>query len=1033
MLTKIFGSRNERVLKKLWPTVEEINRQFEQFKSLSDEEIPKLTEEFKRRLKEGESLDDIMVEAFALVKEVERRLLGKTWMVTGLEKEWNMVPYNVQIMGAIVLHQGNIAEMATGEGKTLAATMPLYLNALTGKGCHLITVNDYLAKRDKEWMAPVYETLGLTIGVIQMGMEPEERRKEYLADITYGTNNEFGFDYLRDNMAVMPEHRVQRGHFYAIVDEVDSVLIDEARTPLIISGPVDVSVQHYDRLRPTVERVVRKQTLLVNKMIADAERSLKEGKTEEAGLKLLQARRGAPKNRRLTKLMHEPGIQDLIGSTEAKFLKEKKMHEVDEDLYFAIDEKANTVDISEMGRNSIAPNDPDFFVLPDLSTKLARIDKDEKLSSREKLVERESIQREYAEKSEKVHSIQQLLKAYSLFEKDVEYIVQNNKVIIVDEFTGRLMPGRRYSDGLHQALEAKEGVQVEKETQTLATITLQNYFRMYEKLAGMTGTAATEASEFWEIYKIDVIVIPTNAPVRRVNYDDLIYRTRREKYNAVIKEIERLHKAGIPVLVGTVSVDVSEILSRMLKRQGIPHQVLNAKYHKMEAEIISHAGERGKVTIATNMAGRGTDIKLGDGIVKCTLCCLKKDEAFRRAKSQEEVKKIEDLLSQCKADDPKECEENIPCGLHIIGTERHEARRIDNQLRGRAGRQGDPGASRFFVSLEDDLMRLFATERISHAMDRMGIEEGEPIKHPLISRAIENAQKRVERYNFDIRKRLLEYDDVMNKQREVIYSLRNEILDGKDLKERVMEMVEDVFYDIFDSYTGGNYPEAWDWQGLRADTIEYFLVDLSIPEDEKSGIKKQEFEEKLMDLIKKRYEEKEQIVSSERMREYERLIMLQVIDTNWRHHLYELDALKEGISLRSYAQKDPLVEYKREAFGMFEELMFNISKEVVKYMFRFRPEAVQLPQEVAGVAQKEEFKGGGPEEKNLQAKEGKKTLVPQEKVPTIGDPVLDRKFTEAVTKMKKEGKIKAIKDIGRNAPCPCGSGKKFKKCHGRNL
>jgi len=1033
MLTKIFGSRNERVLKKLWPTVKEINRQFEQYKGLSDEEIPKLTDEFKQRLKEGEPLDDIMVEAFALVKEVERRLLGKTWMVTGLEKEWNMVPYDVQIMGAIVLHQGNIAEMATGEGKTLAATMPLYLNALTGKGCHLITVNDYLAKRDKEWMGPVYETLGLTIGVIQMGMEPEERRREYMADITYGTNNEFGFDYLRDNMAVMPEHRVQRGHYYAIVDEVDSVLIDEARTPLIISGPVDVSVQHYDKLRPAVERVVRKQTLLVNKMIADAERLKKKKKTEEAGLKLLQAKRGAPKNKRLMKLMHEPGIQDLIESTEAKFLKEKKMHEVDEDLYFAIDEKAKTVDISEMGRNSIAPNDPDFFVLPDLSTELSRIDKNEKLSARERLVERESIQREYAEKSEKVHSIQQLLKAYSLFEKDVEYIVQNNKVIIVDEFTGRLMPGRRYSDGLHQALEAKEGVQVERETQTLATITLQNYFRMYEKLAGMTGTAATEASEFWEIYKIDVVVIPTNAPVRRVDYDDLIYRTKREKYNAVVKEVERLHKACIPVLVGTVSVDVSEILSRMLKRQGIPHQVLNAKYHKMEAEIISHAGEKGKVTIATNMAGRGTDIKLGEGVVKCPLCCLKKDEAFRRAQSQEEVKKIEWFLSQCKVDDPKKCEENMPCGLHIIGTERHEARRIDNQLRGRAGRQGDPGASRFFVSLEDDLMRLFATERISHAMDRMGIKEGEPIKHPLISKAIENAQKRVERYNFDIRKRLLEYDDVMNKQREVIYSLRNEILDGKDLKERVMEMMEDVFYDIFDSYTGGNYAESWDWEGLRADTIEYFLVDLSIPENEKSGIKKQEFEEKLLDLIKKRYEEKEQIVSSERMREYERLIMLQVIDTNWRHHLYELDALKEGISLRSYAQKDPLVEYKREAFGMFEELMFNISKEVVKYMFRFRPEAVQLPQEVAGVAQKEEFKGGGPEEKNLQAKGSKKTLSPQEKMPTIGDAVLDRKFAEAVNRMKKEGKIKAIKDIGRNAPCPCGSGKKFKKCHGRNL
>ncbi len=1030
LLTKIFGSRNDRVLRSLWPTVHRINEYFEEFKKLSDEEIPRKTEEFKQRLKEGETLDDLLPEAYGLVKEVERRLLGKKWLVTGLEKEWDMVPYDVQLLGAIVLHQGKIAEMATGEGKTLVATMPLYLNALTGKGCHLVTVNDYLARRDKEWMGPVYETLGLTVGVIQMGMTPEERREQYLADITYGTNNEFGFDYLRDNMAVVPEHRVQRGHHYAIIDEVDSVLIDEARTPLIISGPVEVTVQHYDKLKPAVERVVHKQTLLVNRKIAEAERLMKEGKYQEAGVLLLQAKRGAPKNRRLMKLMHEPGVQQLIEDTESKFLKEKKMHEIDEELYFAIDEKANTVDISEMGRNALAPNNPDFFVLPDLSQELSRIDKDPKLSPREKLVEREAVQREYAEKSEKIHAVHQLLKAYSLFEKDVDYIVQGGKVIIVDEFTGRLMPGRRYSDGLHQALEAKEGVAVERETQTLATITLQNYFRMYEKLAGMTGTAATEASEFWEIYKLDVVVIPTHQPVRRVDYDDLIYRTKREKYNAVINEVERLHKKGIPVLVGTVSVEVSEILSRMLKRKGIPHQVLNAKHHQREAEIVAHAGERGKVTIATNMAGRGTDIKLGEGVVKCSLCCLKKDEALQRAKTPEEREKLEKLWAQCKVQDPSECIEDMPCGLHIIGTERHEARRIDNQLRGRAGRQGDPGASRFYVSLEDDLMRLFSRERIAAAMDRMGIKEGEPVKHRLITRAIENAQKTVERYNFDIRKRLLEYDDVMNKQREVIYSLRNDILDGKDLKDRVFTMIEDVFFYIFDSYTQGRYPENWDWDGLRADLIEHFLVDIDIPDEEKQNIKKGELEEKLLELVKERYEEKERVVGSELMRNYERLIMLQVIDTQWRHHLYELDALKEGISLRSYAQKDPLVEYKREAFAMFEELMFNIHRDVVRFLYRFRPEQVSLPQEVMGTAHKEET-GGIQTPQQQEQKPGVKT--PQEKIPTIGDPVLDKKFLEGVEKLKKEGKIKAIKDIGRNWPCPCGSGKKFKKCHGKNL
>uniref|UniRef100_A0A7C4U7P2 Protein translocase subunit SecA n=1 Tax=candidate division WOR-3 bacterium TaxID=2052148 RepID=A0A7C4U7P2_UNCW3 len=1024
LLTKIFASRNKRIVASLMPIVEEINKRWEDYKKLEDNQLPKMTEEFKQRLKEGETLDDLLIDAYALVKESTRRLLGKKWLVTEIEKEWDMVPYDVQLIGAIVLHQGKIAEMATGEGKTLVATMPLYLNALTGKGCHLVTVNDYLARRDREWMGPVYESLGITVGVIQMGMTPEERKIEYSKDITYGTNNEFGFDYLRDNMAVIPEHRVQRGHYYAIVDEVDSVLIDEARTPLIISGPVDVSVQHYEDLKPAVERVYKMQNFELNKLVVEAERKLKAGELKEAGEMLLMVKRGAPKNRLLMKLMHEPGVQQLIEETEASYLKEKKMSEIDERLYFSIDEKANIVDISEKGRNAIAPKDPDFFTLPDLSQEIARIDRMEGLLPREKLVEKEAVYRRYAEKSEMIHCVHQLLRAYSLFEKDVEYIVQNGKVVIVDEFTGRLMPGRRYSDGLHQAIEAKENVKVEKETQTLATITLQNYFRMYEKLAGMTGTAATEANEFWEIYKLDVVVIPTNKPIRRIDYDDLIFRTKKEKYQAVVNEIKRVHKTGRPILVGTVSVEVSEILSKLLKRENIPHQVLNAKYHQKEAEIIAHAGEFGRVTIATNMAGRGTDIKLEKGVVKCETCLLKKEEALSRLKTEEERRAFEESLKKSNAD-PEKCIKDMECGLYIIGTERHEARRIDLQLKGRSGRQGDPGSSRFFVSLEDDIMRLFATERISSAMDRMGIKEGEPLKHKLVTRALENAQKRVERFNFDIRKRLLEYDDVMNKQREVIYSLRNEILDGKDLKERVIEYIEDVFYSIFDEFATSRLIEEWDIQGLRKELVENFLIDINIGKG-----RKEEIEDTLLNLIKEKYEEKERIVTSERMREYERIILLQSIDANWRHHLYELDALKEGISLRGYAQKDPLVEYKREAFAMFEELMFRIEKDAVRILFRFRPEAITLPEEVFGVEKKEEFSiksvAGEKEEK-------RDVVVPQDKVLTIGDPVLDKKFQEAISKMKAEKKIKSVRDIGRNEPCPCGSGKKFKKCHGRDL
>lgn len=1015
VLKKVIPSHNERVLRKIYPIVEEINNKTKEYEKLELNELPKITEEFKTRLKEGESLEDLMVESFALIKRTCKLLLGKKWIVTDLEWEWNMVPYDVQLVGAIVLHQGNISEMKTGEGKTLVATMPLYLNALSGKGAHLVTVNDYLARRDKEWMGAIYESLGLSVGVIISDMRPEERIKEYNCDITYGTNNEFGFDYLRDNMAVTPEHRVQRGHNFAIVDEVDSVLVDEARTPLIISGPVQHSVtKQYSELKPAVANLVHRQTLLVNSTIAEAKKLMDNDKKEEAGEKLLVAKRGNPKNKQLLKLLQNGEIEKLLQETESRFMKEKKLHEIDENLYFAIDERENSTNISEMGQELIIKKESEnFFQLPDLSIALQEIEQDESLSNREKIVQKEAIERNYAEKSERIHAANQLIKAYTLFEKDVEYIVKQNRVIIVDEFTGRLMPGRRFSDGLHQALEAKENVEVERETQTFATITLQNYFKMYDKLAGMTGTAVTEAEEFMQIYDLDVVQIPTNKPVRRINYDDLIYRTKREKYNAIVKRIKELHNKGLPVLVGTVSVDVSELISRMLQREGIPHQVLNAKHHEKESKIISHAGEKGQVTIATNMAGRGTDIKPAREIIKCNECSV----------VTEKDQKIPEAI------DVEKCRDDVPCGLHVIGTERHEARRIDNQLRGRSGRQGDPGASRFYISLEDDLMRVFATERIASAMDRMGIEDGDSVKHPLISRAIENAQRRVERMNFDIRKRLLEYDDVMNKQREVIYDIRNDILDGENLRDNVIEWTNETLDSIFDSYLIGRFPEEWDWETLRSDLIELFLIDF---DKEKSNIKeinKKDLEENIKNLVKLRYESKEKIVGQEIMRHFERMVILKVIDNEWRNHLYELDALREGINLRSFAQKDPLIEYKRESFVMFEELLYNIGKNSVRLLYRFAPEAVKAPEQVQGEEVKEQFKGI---EQEAKQPEKKKTIMPKkEEIPTVGKTSLDKRFKEEVSKLEKEGK--RIKDIGRNEKCPCGSGRKFKKCHGKWL
>ncbi|KPJ73011.1 preprotein translocase subunit SecA [candidate division TA06 bacterium DG_78] len=981
VLGKVFGTKTERELKNLWPKVEEINEIYEKLK---DADLLKITEDFKKRIGQGESLEDILPEAFAAVKEACRRLLGKKWSVVEIETEWNMLPFDVQLIGAIVLHEGKIAEMKTGEGKTLVATMPLYLNGLTGKGAHLITVNDYLARRDREWMGPVYESLGLTVGVLQTGMDNQQRIEVYKCDISYGTNNEFGFDYLRDNMVWRFEDKVQRGHNYAIVDEVDSILIDEARTPLIISGPVEHETKAFNELNPIVQRLNSAQTVLVNRTVAEAKKLLDDGNEKEAGIKLLQARRGAPKNRQLLKIEQETGIKKLIEKTELEFLREKSFSKIDEDLYFVIDEKSNVIDLTEKGRQFVSPNDPEMFVLPDLSETIGTIDRDGNLTKKEKIFEKEKAYQGYAKKSETLANLRALLKAYSLFEKDVEYVVQEGRVIIVDQFTGRLMPGRRFSDGLHQALEAKEHVRVQEETQTFATITIQNYFRMYEKLAGMTGTAATEANEFWQIYKLDVVEIPTKEPVRRIDYEDIVYRSRREKYNAIIDEIVKWHEKKRPILVGTTSVDVSEVLSRLLQRRGVQHEVLNAKHHQREAVIVASAGQPGAVTIATNMAGRGTDIKLGKGIVDCDECSMKYVSSDRSKYSPEKE---------------KECLEAVPCGLYIIGTERHEARRIDNQLRGRSGRQGDPGSTQFFLSLEDNLMRIFGSDRVAEIMDRFGGEEQKPLTHPLVTRAIASAQKRVEENHFEVRKHLLEYDDVMNKQREVIYKRRDEILKGENLKELAGQFFDEAIEDILLKYTDPKInPEEWDWEGIKGEFNVTFLADMHIPKDDIHKIKQEQLLDMLLEKARERLTWREQELGKEMFNQLLKFVLLSTIDSNWRHYLYELDDLRQGISLRAYGQKDPLIEYKQESFRKFDELQRQIARDCSALLFRAQPRPVERrPQQTREYKPSTDIKPGA-------------AAAPAQK--------------QTVANRKK---------VGRNEPCPCGSGKKYKKCCGKNV
>jgi preprotein translocase subunit SecA len=928
ILKKIFGTKSERDVKIMQPLVDDINAIYKTLEDKSDDDLVTRTsemrneiisakaeaneeakakglaiEEFNKVTLEAETakLDEFLPEAFAIVKETCRRLMGESWRIVGQEITWEMIPYDVQLVGAIALHQGKVAEMKTGEGKTLAATMPLYLNALAGRGAHLITVNDYLAQRDAEWMGEIYKRLGLSVGYILNSMDNEARQAAYNCDITYGTNNEFGFDYLRDNMALSADEKVQRDHFYAIVDEVDSVLIDEARTPLIISGAVDAPTDTTSRdLKPLVQTLVKKQQTLVTKLVQSAEKLLEEEKDDEAGLKLLQATRGMPKHKRLLKMFQEKGMQTLTQSIESAYMRDKKLHEVDEDLYFSIDEKSHVIDITDMGREALAPDNPEMFVIPDLGEMLLDIDENDSLDTSEKQQEKEQAHQLHAERSSKIHTISQLLRAFSLYEKDIEYVVQDGQVLIVDEFTGRILPGRRYSDGLHQAIEAKENVEIKRETQTLATITIQNYFRMFDKLSGMTGTAETEAEELGSIYNLDVMVIPPNEDIIRDDRDDLVYKTKREKYNAVIDEISNAHSSGQPTLVGTISVEASELLSRMLKRKGIPHNVLNAKQHKSEAEIVTRAGQPGAVTIATNMAGRGTDIKLGSGVKESG-------------------------------------------GLHILGTERHESRRIDDQLRGRSGRQGDPGSSRFYLSLEDDLMRLFNSERVASIMDKMGVEDGEVITHKMVTRAIGNAQKKVEQRNFGIRKHLLEYDDVMNQQRQVVYDLRNQALQGENLRETVLNLISDFIDDEFETQDFDN-PRDWDWEHLKHIFSSVLMVDVNtdeIPPENENELNIDEIHQYIMDKAVSMYQARETIIPEDVMRNFERFVILRSIDEKWKDHLYGMDQLREGINLRAYGQKNPLLEYKSEGFQMFREMISSTSKITLQRLFRTQIQGVE--------------------------------------------------------------------------------------------
>src|ERR1022692_2062207 len=1024
IVKKIIGSKNDRELKRIRPVVEHIVALETELQTVSEDALRQKTAAWKEELSKIEDnaelarrLNEVLPEAFAVVKNACRRLCGQDITVRGHPLRWEMVPFDVQLIGGFALHSGKIAEMATGEGKTLVATLPVYLNALTGRGVHVVTVNDYLAARDGEWMGAVYKSLGLTVGCILHDQSPKVRREQYACDITYGTNAEFGFDYLRDNgMATRKEDQVQRGHYFAIVDEVDSILIDEARVPLIISGPAVITFdEQYGQFKPQVESIFHAQERLCNRFLSEAEDLLKklnptdgsnvqnaDALEKEIGLLLFRAKTGTPKSEGLMKFLENPANLRLMNKAELSLHADQKkidLYAEKEQLFFAIDEKSHEADLTEKGRNFLSPKDPDAFMLPDLTTALHDIDTGPEADPRKRLEAKTKIQQEFEAKAQRIHAISQLLKAYCLYQKDVQYVVQDNKVIIVDENTGRLMTGRRWSDGLHQAVEAKESVEIERETQTLATITIQNYFRLYHKLAGMTGTAETEASEFFDIYKLGVLVIPTNRPVARKDANDRIYKTRREKYNAVINEIKEIHSKGRPILVGTISVEVSEHLSRMLKREGIIHSVLNAKYHQQEAEIVSRAGQRGSVTIATNMAGRGTDIKLGPGVPEAG-------------------------------------------GLHVIGTERHEARRIDRQLRGRCARQGDPGSSHFFISLEDDLMRLFGSDKIVKYMEKMGLEEGQELEHPLLNRSIGQAQKRVEQHNFQIRKRTLEYDDVMNKQREVIYGFRNEIIHAVDVRDRLMDIMEEVVLQKVEQLTTGE-TDFHEWKVRPLSDWVNLNFPIGMPEKEivkaaESGkeepVKGSIFDglspaqfavcNFISDSVRNAYEIKISFENPEALKEVERYTILSAIDKLWQEHLYEMDSLRYSIGLRAHGQRDPLIEYKAEAFKIFEELMVNIKTEICHNIFRSASSLMAF----------ENFLRNVPQETTHQPTSAFGTTTtgtsaaPARRGPSQGSDIV----SEAAAAVEKAKPVRVGPKVGRNDPCPCGSGKKYKQCCGKN-
>jgi preprotein translocase subunit SecA len=1024
IVKKFIGSRNEREVKKLRPLVAQINVLEAELQKLPEEALRQKTAAWKDELSKIQDNDElagrlkeILPEAFAVVKNACRRLWGTEITVRGHPLKWEMIPFDVQLIGGYALHSGKIAEMATGEGKTLVATLPVYLNALTGRGVHVVTVNDYLAARDSEWMGAVYKFVGLSVGCILHDQPPHVRREQYNCDITYGTNAEFGFDYLRDNgMAQRKEDQVQRGHYYAIVDEVDSILIDEARTPLIISGPsVVVHDDQYAQFRPQVEALFHTQERLCNRFLSEAEELMAklnppdgsnvqngEGLEREIGLLLYRVKVGQPKSEGLMKVLENPENLRLMNQAELQLHADQKkidLYAQKEELFFAIDEKSHEADLTEKGRNYLSPKDPDAFMLPDLSTALHEIDTGPETDARKRLEAKTKLQQEFETKAQRIHSISQLLKAYCLYQKDVQYVVQDNKVIIVDENTGRLMTGRRWSDGLHQAVEAKEQVEIERETQTLATITIQNYFRLYHKLAGMTGTAETEASEFLDIYKLGVLVIPTNKPVARTDANDSVYKTKREKYSAVLGEIKQIHGQGRPILVGTISVEVSEHLSRMLKREGIIHSVLNAKFHQQEAEIVARAGQRGAVTIATNMAGRGTDIKLGPGVADAG-------------------------------------------GLHVIGTERHEARRIDRQLRGRCARQGDPGSSHFFIALEDDLMRLFGSDKIVKYMERMGLEEGQELEHPLLNRSIGQAQKRVEQHNFQIRKRTLEYDDVMNKQREVIYGFRNEIIHSTDVRDRLMDIMEEVVIQKVEQFTTPEF-DANEWKVRSLSDWVNLNFPLGMPEGEivkaaesakekpvagsiYDGLSAPQFAvcTFISESVRKAYELKISFENPDALKEVERYIILTAIDKLWQEHLYEMDSLRYSIGLRAHGQRDPLIEYKAEAFKIFEELMVNVKTEICHNIFRSASSLMAFENFLQNIPKQTTHQsssafGGTSTGTSPQAQAGRRASQSSDIV------------SEAAAAVEKARPVRAGPKVGRNDPCPCGSGRKYKHCCGK--